>query len=77
MQGYELAVKTLEAQHQKSVKTLETQYQARLEDKDKVINQLISRGNVSIHYQPNAQFAGGIVAAQTVNVEQIGGDIQN
>lgn len=89
MQGYELAVKTLEAQHQRSVKTLEEQYQARLEDKDKTINQLFSTinqqnqqqaensGKVSIYYQLNPQFAGGIVDAQTVNAEQIGGEIKN
>ncbi|WP_392476162.1 pentapeptide repeat-containing protein [Nostoc sp. C110] len=78
MQGYEFANKALEAQ-----------YQARLEDKDKVINQLFSSinqlnkqlaetsGKVSIYYQPNSQFAGGIVDANTVNADQIGGNIQN
>ncbi|WP_375495283.1 hypothetical protein [uncultured Nostoc sp.] len=78
MQGYEFAAKALEAQ-----------YQARLEDKDKVINQLFSSinqlnkqlaetsGKVSIYYQPNSQFAGGIVDANTVNADQIGGNIQN
>ena len=78
MQGYEFARKTLEPQ-----------YQARIEDKDKTINQLFSTinqqnqqlaensGKVSIYYQPNSQFAGGIVDAQTVNAEQIGGKIQN
>ena len=78
MQGYEFARKTLEPQ-----------YQARIEDKDKTINQLFSTinqqnqqlaensGKVSIYYQPNSQFAGGIVDAQTVNAEQIGGEIQN
>ncbi|BAB78209.1 pentapeptide repeat-containing protein (plasmid) [Anabaena sp. FACHB-709] len=78
MQGYEFAAKTLEAQ-----------YQARLEDKDKVINQLFSTidqqnqllaqtgDKVSIYYQPNSQFAGGIVDANTVDAQQIGGNIQN
>jgi uncharacterized protein YjbI with pentapeptide repeats len=78
MQGYEFAAKALEAQ-----------YQARLEDKDKVINQLFSSinqlnrqlaetsGKVSIYYQPNSQFAGGIVDAINVNTEQVGGNIQN
>ncbi|AFZ24116.1 putative low-complexity protein [Cylindrospermum stagnale PCC 7417] len=78
MQGYEFAHKALEAQ-----------YQARIEDKDKFINQLFSTinqqnkqlaensGKLSIYYQPNSQFAGGIVDAQTVNVKQIGGEIQN
>ncbi|MHC5862868.1 MAG: pentapeptide repeat-containing protein, partial [Nostoc sp.] len=78
MQGYEFAAKALEAQ-----------YQARLEDKDKVINQLFSSinqlnkqlaetsGKVSIYYLPNSQFAGGIVDANTVNTDQIGGNIQN
>ncbi|WP_051470218.1 pentapeptide repeat-containing protein [Fischerella sp. PCC 9605] len=78
MQGYEFAHKVLEAQ-----------YQARLEDKDKVINQLFSTinqqnkqlaetsGKVTIYYQPDSQFAGGIVDANTVNAEQIGGNIQN
>ncbi|MCP6757999.1 MAG: pentapeptide repeat-containing protein [Fischerella sp. CENA71] len=78
MQGYEFAHKALEAQ-----------YQARLEDKDKVINRLFSSinrlnkklaqtsGKVSIYYQPNSQIAGGIVDANTVNAEQIGGNIQN
>jgi uncharacterized protein YjbI with pentapeptide repeats len=78
IQGYEFAAKTLEAQ-----------YQARLEDKDKVINQLFSTINqqnqllaqtgdkVSIYYQPNSQFAGGVVDANTVDVQQIGGNIHN
>lgn len=78
MQGYEFAAKALEAQ-----------YQARLEDKDKVINQLFSTinnqnhllaeasGKVSIYYQPNSQIAGGIVDANTVNAQQIGGNIHN
>ncbi|MHC5860963.1 pentapeptide repeat-containing protein [Nostoc sp.] len=78
MLGYEFAAKALEAQ-----------YQARLEDKDKVINQLFSSinqlnrqlaetsGKVSIYYQPNSQFAGGIVDANTVNADHIGGNIQN
>lgn len=78
MQGYEFAAKALEAQ-----------YQERLEDKEKVINQLFSTINqqnkllaqtgdkVSIYYQPNSQFAGGIVDANTVNADQIGGNIQN
>ena len=57
--------------------SIEAQYQARLEDKDKVINQLISRGKVSIYYQGNSQFAGAIVDDQTVNAEQIGREIQN
>ncbi|MBN3993001.1 MAG: pentapeptide repeat-containing protein [Nostoc sp. NMS2] len=78
IQGYEFAAKALEAQ-----------YQARLEDKDKVINQLFSSinqlnrqlaetsGKVSIYYQPNSQFAGGIVDAINVNTEQLGGNIKN
>lgn len=78
MQGYEFAVKALEAQ-----------YQARLEDQDKVINQLFSTINLqnkllaqtgdklSIYYQPNSQFAGGIVDAINVDAQQIGGNIQN
>ncbi|MCC5641251.1 pentapeptide repeat-containing protein [Nostoc sp. CHAB 5844] len=78
MQGYEFAAKALEAQ-----------YQARLEDKEKVINQLFSTINqqnkllaqtgdkVSIYYQPNSQFAGGIVDATSVDAQQIGGSIQN
>jgi len=78
MQGYEFAAKALEAQ-----------YQARLDDKDKVINQLFSTINqqnkllaqtgdkVSIYYQPNSQFAGGIVDANNVDAQQIGGSIQN
>jgi uncharacterized protein YjbI with pentapeptide repeats len=78
MQGYEFAAKALEAQ-----------YQERLEDKDKVINQLFSTINqqnkllaqtgdkVSIYYQPNSQFAGGIVDASSVDAQQIGGSIQN
>jgi Pentapeptide repeats (8 copies) len=78
IQGYEVAAKALEVQ-----------YQARLEDKDKVINQLFSSinqlnrqlaetsGKVSIYYQPNSQFAGGIVDAINVNTEQVGGNIQN
>ncbi|WP_392476656.1 pentapeptide repeat-containing protein [Nostoc sp. C110] len=78
IQGYEFAAKALE-----------TQYQARLEDKDKVINQLFSSinqlnkqlaetsGKVSIYYQPNSQFAGGVVDANTVNADQIGDNIQN
>ncbi|WP_414755837.1 pentapeptide repeat-containing protein [Anabaena sp. CCY 9910] len=78
MQGYEFAAKVLEAQ-----------YQARLEDKEKVINQLFSTINqqnqllaqtgdkVSIYYQPNSQFAGGIVDAINVDAQQIGGNIQN
>lgn len=57
--------------------SIEAQYQARLEDKDKVINQLISRGKVSIYYQGNSQFARAIVDDQTVNAEQIGREIQN
>ena len=72
-----------------AAKTLEAQYQARLEDKDKVINQLFSTINqqnkllaetgdkVSIYYQPNSQFAGGIVDATSVDAQQIGGNIQN
>ncbi|WP_322657095.1 pentapeptide repeat-containing protein [Dendronalium sp. ChiSLP03b] len=78
MQGYEFAVKALEAQ-----------YQGRLEDKEKIINQLFSTINqqnkllaqtgdkVSIYYQPNSQFAGGIVDATSVDAQQIGGNIQN
>ncbi|BDI20661.1 hypothetical protein ANSO36C_64630 (plasmid) [Nostoc cf. commune SO-36] len=78
IQGYEFAAKALEAQ-----------YQARLEDKDKVINQLFSSinqlnkqlaetsGKVSIYYQPNSQFAGGIVDANNVDADQIGGNIHN
>ncbi|MBC1224580.1 pentapeptide repeat-containing protein [Nostoc sp. UCD121] len=78
MQGYEFAAKALEAQ-----------YQERLEDKQKVINQLFSTINqqnkllaqtgnkVSIYYQPNSQFAGGIVDANNVDADQIGGNIQN
>jgi uncharacterized protein YjbI with pentapeptide repeats len=78
MQGYEFATKALEAQ-----------YQARLEDKDKVINQLFSSinqlnkqlsetsGKVSIYYQPNSQFGGSIVDAINVTTEQVGGNIQN
>jgi uncharacterized protein YjbI with pentapeptide repeats len=78
IQGYEFAAKALEAQ-----------YQARLEDKDKVINQLFSSinqlnkqlaetsGKVSIYYQPNSQFGGSIVDAINVNTEQVGGNIQN
>ncbi|MBD2472677.1 pentapeptide repeat-containing protein [Nostoc sp. FACHB-145] len=78
MQGYEFAAKALEAQ-----------YQARLEDKEKVINQLFSTINqqnkllaqtgdkFSIYYQPNSQFAGGIVDATNVDAQQIGGSIQN
>ncbi|WP_242053997.1 hypothetical protein [Nostoc sp. FACHB-888] len=34
-------------------------------------------GKVSIYYQPNSQFAGGIVDAINVNTEQVGGNIQN
>jgi hypothetical protein len=78
MQGYEFAAKTLKGQ-----------YQGRLEDKEKVINQLFSTINqqnkllaetsskVSIYYQPNSQFAGGIVDANTANAEQMGGNIHN
>ncbi|MFN6536174.1 MAG: pentapeptide repeat-containing protein [Nostoc sp. EkiNYC01] len=78
IQSYEFAAKALEAQ-----------YQARLEDKDKVINQLFSSinqlnrqlaetsGKVSIYYQTNSQFAGGIVDAINVNTEQVDGNIQN
>ncbi|NEU84257.1 pentapeptide repeat-containing protein [Nostoc sp. UIC 10630] len=78
MQGYEFAAKALEVQ-----------YQERLEDKEKVINQLFSTINqqnqllaqtgdkVSIYYQPNSQFAGGIVDATNVDAQQIGGNIQN
>ncbi|MFB2771621.1 pentapeptide repeat-containing protein [Pelatocladus sp. BLCC-F211] len=78
MQSYEFAHKVLEAQ-----------YQTRLEDKDKVINQLFSTinqqnkqlaetsGKFTIYYQPNSQIAGGIVDANIVNAEQIGGNIQN
>ncbi|MBD2683436.1 MULTISPECIES: pentapeptide repeat-containing protein [Nostoc] len=78
MQGYDFAAKALEAQ-----------YQARLEDKDKIINQLFSTINqqnkllaqtgdrVSIYYQPNSQFAGGIVDANTANIDRMGGNIHN
>ncbi|MDZ8106702.1 MAG: pentapeptide repeat-containing protein [Nostoc sp. DedQUE12a] len=77
-QGYEFAAKALEAQ-----------YQARLEDKDKIINQLFSTINqqnkllaqtgdkVSIYYQPNSQFASGILDANTANIDQMGGNIYN
>lgn len=74
MQGYELAHKALEAQ-----------YQARLEDKDKIINQLLASINqlsgtpkkVSNYYLNQSQIAGGIVDAETVQSQQIGGDIHN
>ncbi|MEH2032196.1 MAG: pentapeptide repeat-containing protein [Nostoc sp.] len=78
MQGYEFAARALEAQ-----------YQVRLEDKEKVINQLFSTINqqnqllaqtgdkVSIYYQPNSQFTGGIVDATNVDAQQIGGSIHN
>lgn len=74
MQGYEFAHKALEAQ-----------YQIRLEDKDKEINRLFYLVNqlsgipkkVSNYYQQNSQFASGVVDAETVQSQQIGGDIYN
>jgi hypothetical protein len=74
MQGYEIAHKALEAQ-----------YQARLEDKDKVINHLFSTINqisgtpkkVSNYYLNHSEIAGGLVDAETVQSQQIGGDIHN
>jgi hypothetical protein len=32
---------------------------------------------VSIYYQPNSQFAGGIVDANTANIAQMGDNIHN
>jgi uncharacterized protein YjbI with pentapeptide repeats len=74
MQGYEFAHKVLGAQ-----------YQTRINDKDKEINRLFYLVNqlsgtpkkVSNYYQQNSQFAGGIVDAETVQSQQIGGDIYN
>ncbi|MDF5733930.1 MAG: pentapeptide repeat-containing protein [Rhizonema sp. PD38] len=74
MQGYEFAHKALEAQ-----------YQARLEDKDKEINRLFYLVNqqsetskkVSTYYFYNPQIAGGIVDANTVHSQHIGGNIQS
>jgi len=74
IQGYEFAHKALEAQ-----------YQARVEDKDKEINRLFYLVNqlsgtpkkISNYYQQNSQFAGGVVDAETVQSQQIGGDICN
>jgi uncharacterized protein YjbI with pentapeptide repeats len=74
MQGYEFAQKALEVQ-----------FKARIEDKDKEINRLfylLNQANdnpkkISNYYQQNPQFAGGIVDANTIHVQQIGGGIYN
>lgn len=34
-------------------------------------------GKLSIYYQPNSQFAGGIADGNNVDVQQLGGNIQN
>jgi uncharacterized protein YjbI with pentapeptide repeats len=88
MQGYEFAVKALEAQ-----------YQARLQEKDALITKQESEINrlfdiveqqgsvqkalaenprkISNYYMDNPQFAGGIVDANNAEADQNGGNIQN
>ncbi|MEC4814610.1 MAG: hypothetical protein SAK29_15235 [Scytonema sp. PMC 1069.18] len=69
----------------KSTNKVGAEYQARLEDKDKEINRLFHVVNqlsetpkkISNYYLNHSQIAGGIVDADTVHTQQVGGDIYN
>ncbi|MBS9393216.1 MAG: pentapeptide repeat-containing protein [Dolichospermum sp. LBC05a] len=88
IQGYEFAHKTLEAQYQTRLedKNLliakqETHINRLFDiiDKQGVVQQVLADNprKVSNYDFRNSQIAGGILDAQTVNAEQIGGEIQN
>ncbi|OYD95158.1 hypothetical protein CDG77_10560 [Nostoc sp. 'Peltigera membranacea cyanobiont' 213] len=88
MQGYEFAAKTLEAQYQARLEdkdTLISKQEAQInrlfdivEQQGSVQKALVENPRKVSNYNiQNPQFAGGMVDTNTVNADQIGGNIQN
>ncbi|WP_223278313.1 hypothetical protein [Nostoc sp. 'Peltigera membranacea cyanobiont' 232] len=88
MQGYEFATKVLEAQYQTRLEdkdTLISKQEAQInrlfdivEQQGSVQKALVENPRKVSNYNiQNPQFAGGMVDTNTVNVDQIGGNIQN
>jgi uncharacterized protein YjbI with pentapeptide repeats len=85
MQGYEFAAKALEPQYHarledkdKEINRLFNLVNQQQEKLGELVNLIAKSGRkVSNYYLPYSQFAGGIVDANTADIQQIGGNINN
>ncbi|MEH2455759.1 hypothetical protein [Nostoc sp.] len=88
MQGYEFANKALEAQYKARLEDkdlLITKQEAQINrlfdivEKQELVKKALLENprKVSNYNMQNPQFAGGIADANNVNVQQLGGNIQN